>query len=348
MNFLKNYLSTSLFIIFFLFFYKINSYLSWNLYVTLDINILWENIKIEDFIFQFFKIYLILLIPYYIIEEWKSKALIIIEFIIKKIKNINYEINNIEKNAILAWIVKIFFWPLMLKYLINGINSIFSQINTIIWYYQNSQEVFFYDFLNSSIFPVIIWIIFFIDVLFFALWYLLEWKMFKNQIKSVEPTFFWWWVAIMCYEPFNQAIVNFIWWYHNTSVYFGSNVFTIIINLIIIILLSIYSRASFSLWLKASNLTNRWIITNGPYKFLRHPAYVCKNLAWWIAWLWIIYNNFINNNFINVFLIIFSLTIWSYIYYLRAITEENHLSLDKDYINYKKNVTNRFFPKFKK
>ncbi|MDP5038948.1 MAG: DUF1295 domain-containing protein [Candidatus Gracilibacteria bacterium] len=100
--------------------------------------------------------------------------------------------------------------------------------------------------------------------------------------------------------------------------------------------------------LKASNLTNRGIIKKGPYKYVRHPAYACKNLSWIIASTALIYNNLINYNIINIFLIIFSISTWSYIYYLRAITEEKHLSMDPDYLEYKKLVPNMFFPSFKK
>lgn len=349
MNYFKNLFSTSIFIIIFLFYFKTNNYLSSNLDVTLNFKLLDFSIIVNDFIFKFFIVYLIFLIPFYLIETWTSKARIIIKFIINKIKDINYKINFEEKNAILAWLVKIFFWPLMLKYLINWLNSISNNINNIILNINNYSFDFIHNILNNSIFPTIIWIIFFIDVLFFAFWYLLEAKIFKNQIKSVEPTFFWWWIALICYEPFNFAISNLFWNYHNNYVYFWDNYINIFINIIIIILLWIYAWASYSLGLKASNLTNRWIIKTWPYKYIRHPAYVCKNLVWWISWLWLIYNNLlIENNFKIAILIFFSLSIWSYIYYLRAITEEKHLSLDIDYLEYKKQVKNRFFPTFKK
>ncbi len=110
----------------------------------------------------------------------------------------------------------------------------------------------------------------------------------------------------------------------------------------------IYSRASISLGLKASNLTNRWIVTSGPYKYMRHPAYTCKNLAWWIGWLPILIVAFINWDIKTFIYALISLSGWSYIYYLRAKTEENHLSMDPDYIAYKKQVPNMFLPKLKR
>ena len=107
----------------------------------------------------------------------------------------------------------------------------------------------------------------------------------------------------------------------------------------------IYSRASVSLWLKASNLTNRWIISKWPYKYIRHPAYICKNTAWWIGWMPLLIWNLASWQYKHFFIVFFSLLTWSTIYYFRAITEEKHLSHDKDYIKYKKKVKYKFIPK---
>ena len=35
--------------------------------------------------------------------------------------------------------------------------------------------------------------------------------------------------------------------------------------------------------IRFSNLTHRGILTHGPYAFSRHPAYLSKNLFWWIS-----------------------------------------------------------------
>src|SRR3546814_13867116 len=35
--------------------------------------------------------------------------------------------------------------------------------------------------------------------------------------------------------------------------------------------------------IRFSNLTHRGIITHGPYKYTRHPAYISKNMTWWIG-----------------------------------------------------------------
>ena len=92
-------------------------------------------------------------------------------------------------------------------------------------------------------------------------------------------------------------------------------------------------RHFLSLGTKCSNLTNRGIVTRGPYRFVRHPAYISKNLAWWITLIPIF-----------GFYAFLSMFVWSFVYYLRAITEERHLIKDLDYQEYCRNVKYRFIP----
>ena len=187
-------------------------------------------------------------------------------------------------------------------------------------------------------------VILFIDVFFFTMGYLLEAPFLKNTIKSVEPTIIWWIVAVMCYPPFNSNITNIIGWYSTDFPSFVNIYVHIWLNICILILMGIYSRASLSLGFKASNLTNRWIVTKWPYKYIRHPAYACKNIAWLIWGLPIVYVAISTDN-TSLFAVLLWLLWWAFIYYLRAITEENHLSSDPDYEKYKKKVKWKFIPK---
>ena len=100
-----------------------------------------------------------------------------------------------------------------------------------------------------------------------------------------------------------------------------------------ILLLVIYVGATLSLGAKSSNLTNRGIVTRGTYSIIRHPAYVSKNLAWWLTIIPI-----------ASIPIVLSMATWSLIYHTRTITEENHLSKDPDYQEYCKKVKYRYIP----
>jgi protein-S-isoprenylcysteine O-methyltransferase Ste14 len=97
----------------------------------------------------------------------------------------------------------------------------------------------------------------------------------------------------------------------------------------------IYVWSTIALGFKFSNLTNRGIVTTGPYAYVRHPAYASKNTAW------IIDSTFVFTN-IWATLLFFS---WTTLYALRALTEERHLHKDKAYQVYADKVRYRFIPK---
>lgn len=376
-NFFKNYLSTILFISIGYIYYFNNLFYIDSLnsrgFLYSNLSFYFADFKINSIqIFIFiFVLYIVLLIPFYILYDSKSKALIVLEYLYKKIRNLKYKINFTEKTAILAWIVKLFFAPLMIFWLsshvFNLINHLYQSYNNL--YVINSS---FLDFFNSNLFWLCFTAILFFDVFFFTLGYLIEIPYLKNKIKSVDPTFLWWFVALICYPPFNSYLTdlwwvssmlnnifpwawvsffdNFIWWYSDDFPKFTNAYIHIFFNSLIILLMWIYTWASISLWFKASNLTNRWIISKWPYRFVRHPAYVCKNLSWWIGWLPILIT-YINHIDLLAFdkikytsLAIFSLSAWTFIYFMRALTEERHLSMDKDYLEYKKKVKYKFIP----
>jgi protein-S-isoprenylcysteine O-methyltransferase Ste14 len=102
--------------------------------------------------------------------------------------------------------------------------------------------------------------------------------------------------------------------------------------------------ASAALGFKGSNLTHRGIVAHGPYAFIRHPAYICKNTAWWIGSLPIFAQGFEQSWTAGV-LALLSMASWSAIYLMRALTEEDHLKrVDGEYAAYMARVRYRFIP----
>ncbi len=96
----------------------------------------------------------------------------------------------------------------------------------------------------------------------------------------------------------------------------------------------IFAWASVSLGFKASNLTNRGTVSHGPYRYCRHPAYASKILLWSIGA--VVFGSYHVGLVLGYFLI----------YFMRAWTEERHLSNDQDYLEYKKKVKYMFIPGF--
>ena len=110
------------------------------------------------------------------------------------------------------------------------------------------------------------------------------------------------------------------------------------------LLMTIYASASVALNFKASNLTHRGIVGWGPYRVIRHPAYVCKNLAWWLAVIPTVSAAW-SESVISALLVIGASTAWTALYVIRALTEEDHLRrVDDEYDAYCRKVPYRFIP----
>ncbi|MFB0965676.1 MAG: isoprenylcysteine carboxylmethyltransferase family protein [Patescibacteria group bacterium] len=183
----------------------------------------------------------------------------------------------------------------------------------------------------------------FADVFFFTAGYLLEAGILKNRIVSVDPTVSGWVVCLLCYPPFNGATNTVLGWYSSdTPVLADSPSVTLVLNALVVSLMAFYAYASVALGWKASNLTNRGIVAKGPYRWMRHPAYAAKNLAWWVGAVPALATAWGTSNFVFA---LASLSAWTFLYYLRAATEERHLLMaDNGYAEYAKAVPYRFVP----
>lgn len=233
-----------------------------------------------------------------------------------------------EKNALLFTLVKFFFLPLMLNFFFSNFFSFTNQIPNLRLTHLLTIQGF-----NLVIFPFLLTTIFMIDTLWFAFGYAFEAKFLKNTLRSVEPTFFGWAVALACYPPFNGFVTKYVGWYANDYLILDSINLMFLIRVFAILLLLIYVSATLALGTKCSNLTNRGIVTKGPYAIVRHPAYISKNLAWWITVIPI-----------ATWPAILSMAIWSLIYHFRTITEERHLGQDPDYRVYCQKVKYKYIP----
>jgi protein-S-isoprenylcysteine O-methyltransferase Ste14 len=87
-------------------------------------------------------------------------------------------------------------------------------------------------------------------------------------------------------------------------------------------LTAIYAWATVAFGIRFSNLTYRGVLTNGPYRYTRHPAYLSKNAFWWLSVLPFMVTS---GSLVDVVRNTFFLGCVSAIYYWRARTEEAHL-----------------------
>jgi protein-S-isoprenylcysteine O-methyltransferase Ste14 len=247
------------------------------------------------------------------------------------------------KQAALALLLKFFFAPLMINWCLGHAGDMG---NSLVQAWNGIREGVTGRFLfDSHLYWACFQLILFVDTLLFTLGYIVEMPALRNRIRSVDPTFFGWAICLACYPPFNDFTTRFLQWQSNDFPQFQSDGAHFVANISILVALAIYSWASVALAFKASNLTNRGIVSRGPYSVVRHPAYAAKNLAWWIGALPNLYIIFASGNLRHAAYALLALGGWTTIYVLRAITEERHLLLGNNgYAEYMSRVRWRFIP----
>ncbi len=218
-------------------------------------------------------------------------------------------------NHLRRWAVKGFFTAFMISILPGG----FARIVTMDWRqlgHEPGQTCFW---LTEMMFLV--------DVQIAMVGYVLTLKPLDAQIRSANPHLAGWVAALICYPPFILMNAGAPLDYHTNTADWafwlkGHTTVMWVWSAMLVLLTGCYAWATVAFGLRFSNLTYRGVITHGPYRFTRHPAYVSKNLFWWLSTLPMLAttHSLIDGIRNTVILGLVSAT-----YYWRARTEERHL-----------------------
>ncbi len=228
----------------------------------------------------------------------------------------------ILRQHFLGWLVKSFFLALMYTYFKNNIID-FKKVNF--------SDVFS-DF--KHFFDFTYFYLFMIDVVIASAGYLLTFRILDSHIRSTEPTGAGWLAALICYQPFWSVFSDCYIKYSATSPGWGpwlsGTPQYVIWGCLILACICLYVYASIMFGVRFSNLTHRGIITNGPYGWMKHPAYFGKNLSYWLVSVpWIS-----KMGAPGAVRACGMLALLNLVYYWRARTEERHLSRDPVYVEY--------------
>jgi protein-S-isoprenylcysteine O-methyltransferase Ste14 len=253
-----------------------------------------------------------------------------------------------DKKALRALLVKLFFAPLMtvffvdqFPHLVNNVGYVFGTVPDMILNGEYAHRRFNRDFFNISVA-----LVFSVDVALAWCGYVVSSRWVDNQTTSAEPTMLGWVVCLVCYPPFQM----FLGLYYGAPgereiLGFANQWLVTIFSVMMVLSYLVYMSGTLWFGVRFSNLTNRGIIRTGPYSFIRHPAYASKNFAWWcIMFPVIVYNASHSGSFKVAVMQTLGLLLMTWVYYLRAITEERHLSVDPAYVDYCKQVRYRFIP----
>lgn len=176
------------------------------------------------------------------------------------------------------------------------------------------------------------------DLIIATIGYVFACKLLDSEVKSTDPYFSGWLVCLICYPPLlviyhwiKQQTDNLLWhdWLSIDHPLYWFWAFMITATWITYWI----STASFG-W-KFSNLTWRGLVNTGPYAYTKHPAYIAKNIYWWMHTVpfWGVFNHYeLIRNLAGMMFV-------STVYYLRAKTEERHLMAFTEYQNYAAHIT---------
>jgi protein-S-isoprenylcysteine O-methyltransferase Ste14 len=179
-------------------------------------------------------------------------------------------------------------------------------------------------------------IMFMIDVGLATVGYLLTLRPLDSHIRSANPYMQGWTAALICYPPFVLMApggpLDYSPGQAPWSEWLAPYPYVMpLFAFALAALTGIYAWATVAFGLRFSNLTHRGILTHGPYRFTKHPAYLSKNLFWWLATLPPLVTTGLWTDSIRNTCI---LGLIGAVYYWRARTEEAHLGADPAYRAY--------------
>lgn len=185
-----------------------------------------------------------------------------------------------------------------------------------------------------SFFPFAVTALLLLALIVNASGYIYTLRLFDTHIRSVDPTGLGWMVCLICFQPF-RGIADLYLNYPGDD----DNWMAVLADMpgletawavLLLLTLACVVLADISLGSRYANLSHRGVVTGGLFRFTKHPAYIAQNLFWMLTIL-----PFHSGEGIEVsarYTLVY--TGIAIIYFLRARTEERHLSRDPEYVAY--------------
>jgi len=238
----------------------------------------------------------------------------------RKITNLNN-----HKELLLSWLVKIFFIPLMYTWTIISVEQLLLHD----WKPNPGNIIAGLFIFGLSI-----------DLIIASAGYIFSSRLLKNQTISTDKSWLGWLSCMICYPPLLSLMLyikeqtdSITWdtWLTPTDPIYWAWAALIVLTWVI------YWFSTIAFGLRFSNLSWRGLVDKGPYRFSKHPAYISKNIYWWLHTV-----PFIGaETAIDFTTNILGLTFVSLIYYIRAKTEEKHLMQFSEYRSYHEKMVKR-------
>jgi protein-S-isoprenylcysteine O-methyltransferase Ste14 len=173
-----------------------------------------------------------------------------------------------------------------------------------------------------------------VDLTVAVLGYIFTLRLLDSHIRSCNPLWYGWVATLICYYPFWGIVYPSLLGYSDgrdwTNWLAGMPVVLIAWGSVILAAKIFWMWSNVTFGLRFSNLTHRGILTNGPFRFTKHPSYISKNIAWWMISLPFLSTVGWQEALLNCVALLFV----NAIYVVRAKIEERHLIEDPVYVAY--------------
>lgn len=216
----------------------------------------------------------------------------------------------------MGWTIKGFYLPLMVPHFLGSVNILANFPD---------HPTLFSTVLHVAAFTV------FLDLAFVVIGYTFTVRILDSHIRSANPYLIGWAACLVLYRPFWGMVglgysdgISWFQWFENSPA-----LLYIWAGLIIMAKLG-WAWSNIIFGFRFSNLTNRGIITGGAYRFTKHPSYIFKNLSWWLFYVPFLSAVGAPEAIKNCV----ALLGVNALYFIRARTEEMHLSEDPTYVAY--------------
>lgn len=223
-----------------------------------------------------------------------------------------------QRPLLLAWAVKLFFIPLMYTWLVMAVTALLG----LEWRWSPTVVV-------AGLFAFGLGA----DLLIATAGYVFASRLLDNEVRSTDATWLGWMCCVLCYPPLlavlhalRQQTDDVIWsdWLQPAEPLYW--LWAALVTLTWLV----YWVSTMAFGLRFSNLSWRGLVDTGPYRYTRHPAYLSKNLYWWLHTVPFVGVADARDLMRNLAGLVFVSTV----YYLRAKTEERHLMAFPEYAAY--------------
>lgn len=218
-----------------------------------------------------------------------------------------------------VWAVKGFFTAFMLSILPGGF------FDLVRWHWSGWGDGGAVALANGLIMGLFV-----VDAQIGTLGYLLTLRPLDAHIRSANPFLDGWLAALICYPPFTLMGAGNVLDYHPATADWtfwmaGHPLLMTVWAVWLVMLVAIYAWATMAFGLRFSNLTYRGVLTGGPYRLTRHPAYVSKNLFWWSSTLPFFATTHLWSDMVRNTVLMAGV---SAVYWWRGCTEARHLAAE--------------------